>query len=290
MGYANPQFLVNTESLAARLGDPVLRVFDCTVHLLPGDGRGYRVVSGRPAFDESHIPGAGFLDVPGELSDPASPLPFTFPPPERFAAAMSRHGVESGTSVVLYAADGATMWAARVWWMLRAFGFDSAAILDGGFGKWTKEGRPVSAAPCAYPPARFEPQLRAGLIADRARVLGAIGDSASCIINALPERSHRGEGASPYGRPGRIASSVNAPFHRLVGREDGTFLPAEELRARFAEAGLRPEQRAITYCGGGIAASQDAFALVLIGHPDVALYDGSLSEWAADPKLPMETG
>ncbi len=289
MAYANPQLLVDTTWLAAHLGDPGLRVFDCTVHLTPEAAGGYRIGSGRSGFADAHVPGAGFLDVPGELSDPESRLPFTFPSADRFASAMSRHGVAGGTRVVLYS-RGTAMWAARVWWMLRAFGFDDAALLDGGLEKWMKEGRLVSAAPCAYPPARFEAQPRPGLIADRARVLAAVGDSATCIIDALPERSHRGEAPTSYGRPGRIASSVNAPFHRLVSREDGTFLPPDELRALFASIGLRPDQRAITYCGGGIAASQDAFALVLIGHPDVALYDGSLSEWAADPSLPMETG
>jgi thiosulfate/3-mercaptopyruvate sulfurtransferase len=289
MEYANPRFLVDTASLAASLGDPALRVFDCTVHLLPAEGGGYRIASGRAGFDEAHVPGAGFLDVPGELSDPGSRLPFTFPPADRFAAAMSRHGVGPGTRVVLYSRGG-LMWAARVWWMLRAFGFDEAALLDGGFEKWVKEGRQVAAAPCAYPTARFEPRPRPGLIADRARVLAAIGDGVSCIINALPANAHRGEGPTSYARPGRIAGSVNAPFHRLVHREDGTFLPADDLRALFAKVGLTSERPAITYCGGGIAASLDAFALVLLGHPDVALYDGSLSEWAADPALPMETG
>jgi thiosulfate/3-mercaptopyruvate sulfurtransferase len=289
MGYANPQLLVETASLAAMLADPALRVFDCTVHLLPGDGGGYRIDSGRSGFDEAHVPGAGFLDVPGELSDPESKLPFTFPSADRFAAAMSRHGVGPGTRVVLYSRSG-PMWAARVWWMLRAFGFDSAALLDGGFEKWVKEGRPVSGEPCAYPPARFEPRPRPRLVADRTRVLAAVGDGASCIIDALPERSYRGEGPTAYARPGRIASSVNAPFYRLLRREDGTFLPDGDLRALFASIGLRSGQQAITYCGGGIAASLDAFALVLLGHPDVALYDGSLSEWAADPALPMETG
>jgi thiosulfate/3-mercaptopyruvate sulfurtransferase len=287
--YANPKLLVDTASLEARLADPALRVFDATVHLELVEGGGYRIVSGRRGFDEAHVPGADFLDIPGELSDPESRLPFTFPSADRFADAMSRHGVGPGTRVVLYSRGG-PMWAARVWWMLRAFGFDDAALLDGGFEKWTKEGRPVSAAPCEYPPARFEPRPRPGLIVDRVRVLAGISDGATCIINALPERAHRGEGPTVYARPGRIASSVNAPFHRLLRRDDGTFLPAEDLRALFGSAGLRRDQRAITYCGGGIAASLDAFALVLIGHPDVALYDGSLSEWAADPSLPMETG
>jgi thiosulfate/3-mercaptopyruvate sulfurtransferase len=211
------------------------------------------------------------------------------PSAERFADAMSRSGVGPGTRVVLYS-RGSPMWATRVWWMLRAFGFDDAALLDGGFEKWSKEGRSVSSAPCAYPPARFESRPRPELIVTRAEVLAAVGDRAARIIDALPESSYRGEGPSAYGRPGHIASAVSAPFPRLVrSAQDQSLRSSEELRELFAGIGLEREQRAITYCGGGIAATLAAFALVLIGHPEIALYDGSLSEWAADPELPMET-
>ena len=287
MASTRPELLVDTAALEAALADPALRVFDCTVHLVPDPPR-YRAVAGREGYGEAHVPGAGFLDLPGELSDPDSRLPFTLPSAERFADAMSRHGVGPRTRVILYS-RGSPMWAARVWWMLRAFGFDDAALLDGGFEKWTKEGRRVSSALCEYPEARFEPRPRPELVASRAAVLSALGDRAACIIDALPEPSYRGDGPTPYGRAGHIASAVNAPFTRLV-RADQTLRNADELRALFDGIGLRSDQRAITYCGGGIAASLAAFALVLIGHPDIALYDGSLSEWAPDPSLPMEKG
>lgn len=284
-----PELLVDTATLESSLADPRLRVFDCTVRLVPDPPR-YRVESGRASWAEAHVPGAGFLDVTGELSDPDSRLPFTLPSAARFADAMSRHGVGPGTRVVLYS-RGSPMWATRVWWLLRAFGFDDAALLDGGFEKWTKEGRSVSSTPCAYPAARFEPRPRPELVVSRAEVLSAIGDRAACIIDALPESSYRGEGPSAYGRPGHIASAVSAPFPRLVrSAQDQSLRSADELRDLFAGIGLQGEQRAITYCGGGIAATLAAFALVLIGHPDIALYDGSLSEWAADPELPMEKG
>ena len=289
MPHTRPELLVDTASLEAALADPALRVFDCTVQLVPDPPGRYRVVSGREGYSSVHVPGAGFLDLVGELSDPDSRLPFTFPSAGRFADAMSRHGVGPGVRVVLYS-RGSPMWAARVWWMLRAFGFDDAVLLDGGIEKWNKEGRRVSSAACAYPAARFEPRPRPELIASRAAVLAAIGDRAACIIDALPEQSFRGEGPSAYGRAGHIASSVNAPFTRLVRAEDQTLKTAEELRSLFTGIGLQGDQRAITYCGGGIAASLAAFALVLVGHPEVALYDGSLSEWAPDPSLPMETG
>jgi thiosulfate/3-mercaptopyruvate sulfurtransferase len=148
---------VQTDWLAAHLGDADLRIFDCTTHLLPADAETdapYRIVSGKADYDQGHVPGAGFLDLQGELSDNTTRLRFMLPSADHFAAAMSRHGVGEGARVVLYSA-GNIMWATRVWWMLRAFGFDRAAVLDGGWDKWCAEGRPVSTTPCAYPPAEF---------------------------------------------------------------------------------------------------------------------------------------
>jgi thiosulfate/3-mercaptopyruvate sulfurtransferase len=277
--------LVEPGWLASRLEDERLRVLDVTVQITPE----FVTRSGRCGWEVAHVPGSVFGDLLGGLSDRAAPaLMMMLPSAEQFSTEMGALGVGTGTQVVLYDARE-NMWAARVWWMLRAFGFDDAALLDGGYEKWQKEGRRVSADACAYPAARFEPQPRPELIASRAAVLAAVGERAACIIDALPEQSYRGDGPSAYGRAGHIASAKNAPFHRLV-REDQTLRTADELRALFAGIGLSSGQRAITYCGGGIAASLAAFALVLIGHPDIALYDGSLSEWAPDPSLPMEKG
>src|SRR5262245_56912608 len=131
MAFANPQYLVETDWLAAHLRDPIVRVLECTVYLEPAPGTpgGYRVESGRGRWAEGHIPGAGFIDLQEELSDPAASLRFMMPSAARFAEAMGRHGVGEGVRVILY--DRAVnMWAARVWWMLRAVGFDDAAVLN----------------------------------------------------------------------------------------------------------------------------------------------------------------
>jgi len=285
----NPQYLVETDWLAAHLADPELRVFDCTTYLDPDPVKVFVVRSGRPEWEQGHIPGAGYLDLQGELSDAASPFRFTMPPAEQFAAAMSRHGVGEGTRVVLYSA-GSVMWAARIWWMLRAFGFDNAAVLNGGTDKWKAEGRPLSTEPPRPAPARFVARPRPEMIATKSQVAAAIADPRVRIVNALTARQHTGEGGVHYGRPGRIAGSVNVPAHRLVDGESKVFLPAGELAAAFAETGADQAEKVITYCGGGIAASADAFVLALLGHDNVALYDGSLSEWAKDPAAPMETG
>jgi thiosulfate/3-mercaptopyruvate sulfurtransferase len=288
MSYAHPEYLVDTAWLEKNLGDPALRVFDCTVHLVPDEQTVYRIESGRPGWEAAHVPGSGYIDLHGDLSDRASDLRFTMPPAEQFAAAMSRDGIGPGTRAILYSA-GMNMWATRIWWMLRAFGFTDAAVLDGGWEKWQAEGRPVSTDACTYPPAQFSAQPQPGWIATRDDVRSAIDDGDVCVLNALSARQHSGTSGPHYGRPGRIASSVNVPAFDLVDRETGAFKPPEALRALLDEAGATDARQVITYCGGGIAATSTAFALVLLGHDDVAIYDGSLSEWVRDPSLPMET-
>ena len=286
---AFPQ-LVDTDWLAAHLGEPNLRVLECTVYLQPADvPGGFRVESGRAKWTDGHIPGAGFVDLQDELSDRGSALRFMMPPAAQFAAAMGRHGVGDGVRVVLYDRF-VNMWAARVWWMLRAFGFDHAAVLDGGYRKWTREGRPLATDDGAAPPRTFVARPRPQLIADKSGVLAALDDQRACVLNALTGEQHRGSGGVAYGRPGRIAGSANVPARELVDPDTHAYLPRSVLREKFAAAGALEAGRVITYCGGGIAASSDAFVLTLLGRPDVAVYDASLSEWAADPSLPMETG
>ena len=283
------RLLVEPAWLAQHLDDPAVRVLECTVYLHPADvPGGYRVESGRERWRQGHVPGAGFVDLQEELSDRASPLRFTMPSATQFAEAMGRHGVGEGVRVVLYDRF-VNMWAARVWWMLRAFGFDEAAVLNGGWKRWTREGHPVAVDDGIRTARTFTPRPRPALVADKAGVLAALGDHRACVLNALTEEQHRGGGVT-YGRPGRIAGSANVPARELVDPDTHAYLPLETLRAKFAAAGALDAGRVITYCGGGIAASSDAFALALLGRHDVAVYDASLSEWAADPTLPMQTG
>lgn len=282
------EYLVETEWLATNIEEPTLRVLECTAILHPLPDGGYRAESGLATWATGHIPRSGFADLTGDLSDRTSALRFTMPPPAQLAAAMARLGVGDGTRVVLY--DRAVnMWAARVWWMLRAIGFDEAAVLNGGWRKWTLEGRPVSTDPCRYPASQLVPRPRPELFADKSAVLAGVGDTATCVLNALTEEQHRGTGGVHYGRPGRIAGSANVAARSLVDSTHA-YLPLPELRKRFADSGALASGRVITYCGGGIAASSDAFVLAMLGHDNVAVYDASLSEWAADPSLPMETG
>lgn len=214
-------------------------------------------------------------------------LRFTFPTSEHFAAAMSRLGVGPEHEVVLYS-TAKTQWATRIWWMLRAFGFERARVLNGGFAKWRAEGRAVDEGAADYPPARFTASLRPDMVAYRDDVLDGLKDDGCVVVNALAADKHRGEGI-PYGRPGRIAGSVNLPADDLLD-DEGRFLPAGRLRARFEALGIGPDKKVITYCGGGIAATADSFALALLGYPDGAMYDNSMSEWANDDALPMAAG
>ncbi|MEW6640918.1 MAG: sulfurtransferase [Pseudomonadota bacterium] len=284
--------VISAAELAAALAAPELRVFDCTTYLEPappGHPGPYVAVPGRRSFEAAHIPGADFLDLQGEFSDQASPLHFMMPPVAQLAAAFGRHGVGPATRVVLYSI-GSMMWATRFWWMLRALGFDAVAVLDGGFERWTADGRPTEqGAPRGYPEAAFVAAPRDGLFVDRGEVLTALGRADTTLVNALGPQLFSGRTPSRYGRPGRIPGSVNVPGASLIDPADNTLVPLETARDIFAAKGIDAGQRVIAYCGGGISATLDLFMLHRLGHDDLTLYDASMGEWARDPALPIET-
>jgi len=273
--------LVTTEWLSEHLDDPDLVVLDCTVLVEQDEDGGFRSVSGKANYEGGHIPTAGFADLMGDLSDGGSPLQFAVPTPEQFAAAMGALGVGDDTRVVLYDANG-SVWAARVWWMLRWVGFDRAALLDGGLNAWTAEGRPLSTESATESAGKLTANVRPELIADWSEVLASIEDDAVNLIDALPEAHYRGE-MSMYGRPGHIPGASNIPVFSLFD-DTGRYRPHDELAAIFD--GDR-NTRAINYCGGGIAASSNAFIMTRLGFTDVAVYTASLQEWAADPTNPL---
>jgi thiosulfate/3-mercaptopyruvate sulfurtransferase len=284
--------LVDAPTLAARLGDPMLRIFDATVELVrPPEGGPYTVESGRRVYERSHVPGAAFADIPGELSDPRSPFPFTLPTADDFARAAGRLGIGPGVHVVAYAQDS-PMWATRLWWQLRFFGFDAVSVLDGGLPAWRAAGLPAKPGTVRHPPADFRAQPRPQWLARRDEVEAIVTarDGSTCLVNALTPPVFRGEGPSSYSRPGRIPGSVNAPWTDLIDPSTNRFRSPEELRAALRAAGALGDLPVIAYCGGGISATVDLFALALVGREDTRLYDGSLTEWTRDPGLPVEVG
>ena len=294
--YRHPDYLVETEWLQQHLDDPGLRVFDCAAHPAPNPDPELRKkyplkpTSGRAHFEEGHIPGAGLMDVPGELSDPSTELPIMMPPPQQFVDVVTRCGIGEGNHVVLYSSTS-PMWATRVWWMLRAFGFNNASVLNGGWDKWVNEERPISNKTCTYPPGTWKAQVRPGAIAGKEDVLAAIGDNTISIIHALTPSVFDGSNDKLiFGRRGHIPDSINIPSGSLHDPDTGIYLSAEDLHAVFDVAHVHNAERIITYCGGGVNATDTAFALCLLGYDNVTVYDGSMCEWGNDETLSVETG
>lgn len=280
--------LVSTDWLAANLGDPTLRLFDCTVDVAVVGGTSLSYRSGQGVYDAGHIPGAAFADLTSGLNvhDEEHDW-FTLPDPASFAAAAGAIGIGDGLTVVLYD-QGQTAWAARLWWQLRVNGFE-AHVLDGGFVKWQAEGRPTATAATAHPAATLTVQPRPELVAGKAEVAAASADGAACLLNTVGPEQHRGIAPIHAGRPGHIPGSGNVPYAALLDPATNAYLPAETLRELFAGAGAEAAagRPVITYCNAGIAATSAALALAVAGVEGVAVYDGSLHEWAADPALPL---
>ena len=276
--------LVTTEWLSQHLDDPDLVLLDCTVCTMPEEDGGFHNVSGREDYDCGHIPTAGFADLMGDLSDSNNPIEFAVPTPEQFCSAMGALGVGDDSRVVLYDTNYSA-WAARVWWMLRWVGFDRAALLNGGMGAWAAKGRPLSTEPVTRPVKQLTPKPRPELIADRDEVLASIGDDGVCLIDTMPPEFYRGE-MTLYERSGHIPGASNTNGLDLLD-ETGRIHPDDKLAVMID--GDR-NARTITYCGGGIMASLNAFVMTRLGFTDVAVYTASLQEWAADPANPMAVG
>jgi thiosulfate/3-mercaptopyruvate sulfurtransferase len=280
--YANPQSLVSTDWLAANLNQPDLRIVDATYYL-PMQGK-----NARAAYLEQHIPGAIFFDI-DDIADTTSSLPHMLPPQEKFSARVRKLGIGDGNRVVVYDRTG-LLGAARVWWMFRIFGARDVAILDGGFGKWLAEGRPVEdgepqarerhfTARLDNTQVRSKDQLLRNLTSKREQVLDA---RAAGRFNATEPELWPGR------RAGHIPGSFNLPYTQLLNPADGTMLPADQLRAQFLASGIDLTKPVVTTCGSGITAAVLAFALHLIGHRDVAVYDGSWAEWGLPGDTPVE--
>ncbi|HEU0134799.1 MAG TPA: 3-mercaptopyruvate sulfurtransferase [Allosphingosinicella sp.] len=275
--------LVTTEWLGAELGASDLRIIDSTL-FLPGEPR-----DARAEYEAEHIPGAVFLDLE-EVSDGSNPVPHMVPPEPKFASRMASLGLRDGQRFVVY--DNSPLHsAARAWWMLKSFGAHYVAILDGGLPKWKSEGRPLESGRPQVRHGHFSPSLDRSAVADKAFVAGLLDAGSHEIVDARGAARFRGEEAEP--RPGmasgHIPGSRNLPQGALFNA-DNSWKQGDDLRAAFESAGVDLARPMIATCGSGITACVLLFGAHLLGKEDVKLYDGSWSEWGADPATPKATG
>jgi thiosulfate/3-mercaptopyruvate sulfurtransferase len=285
-GPALPSPLFSAQWLADHLGADELVVVDASVVSYTQPNGSPASLSGHEQYiAEGHVPGAVFADLIEEFSDPRGPHPFTRPDAARFAAAAGALGIGPDVTVVVY--DTALgQWASRFWWLLRAFGHDAAAVLDGGLTAWRADDRPLQLSHVEPSPAVFATAERSNAWADKAEVERVVaGEIDAALVCSIPPKEFTGELPSPRRRPGVIPGSRSLPAAHLVDRTTRTALPDAELRAHLAP--ILDAPRIVTYCHGGIAAAAAALQLVRLGEAHVAVYHGSLAEWSADPDAPL---
>jgi thiosulfate/3-mercaptopyruvate sulfurtransferase len=276
--------LVTTEWLAGHLNAPDVRVVDGSYYL-PGEG-----LDARAEYEAHHIPGAVFFDI-DEIADGDSPLPHMLPSPEKFSSRVRKLGLGDGVRIVAYDQRGLFS-APRVWWTFRYFGHRDVAVLDGGLPKWQSEGRPLEEGPGLADKRHFTARTNRLMARDKEQMLANLASGREQVLDARSTGRFEGSDPEPRAglRGGHIPGSLSLPFTELLDRESQTLRPREELKARFAEAGLDPKRPVVTTCGSGITAAVLALGLELIGQRDVALYDGSWSEWGEPGDTPIETG
>ena len=287
MNNQGSDFLVSTEWLGNHLHDPNMKIFDCTTILKPDETGKLIAESGFDDWQQGHIESSNYIDLMNDLSVQEHRFRFMSPSLADVHETFMNYGITDDSEVILYDRSG-NSWAARIWWMLRTIGFESAKILDGGYRKWTLEGRPVTKSSDSYPSGRLSFIPRPELFVDMETVLQSVEEGSTCLINALSEDQHLGrDQGRTYGRAGHIPTSINIPAGEMINSETHEYLQLEELQMIMNRKIPTDSSQIITYCGGGIAASNDAFVLSMLGYQNVAIYDASLSEWATDETLPM---
>ena len=285
MSYAHPEYLISAQELMQQLNDPAVRIYDTSVLLLAAE-QGYTSQPGRERYLREHIPGAGFINLSEDWSDTRSPYNNTLPQIDALAVAIGRDGISNDNLVVLYSSSH-LMWATRAWWLLRYVGHTNVKVLNGNLAAWLDAGLPVESGAKAYAAATFSPSERANVFVSTVEMIAGMEDSV-CTVNALSPALYEGTGEFYYGRRGHIPGSRSLYFSDLL--ENEFFLPAEQLHQTLEARGMLSAPRTLIYCGGGIAATLEGFACTLVGQENVGVYDGSMSEWAANEELPLTLG
>jgi thiosulfate/3-mercaptopyruvate sulfurtransferase len=285
VSYAHPAYLISAQELMQQLNDPAVRIYDTSVLLLAAE-QGYTSQPGRERYLQEHIPGAGFINLSDDWSDTRSPYNNTLPQIDALAAAIGRDGISNDNLVVLYSSSH-LMWATRAWWLLRYAGHTNVKVLNGNLAAWLDAGLPVESGTKAYAASTFSPSERADVFVSTVEMIAGMEDSV-CTVNALSPALYEGTGEFYYGRRGHIPGSRSLYFSDLL--ENEFFLPAEQLHQILEARGMLSAPRTLIYCGGGIAATLEGFACTLVGQENVGVYDGSMSEWAANEELPLTLG
>ncbi|MDP6900708.1 MAG: sulfurtransferase [Acidimicrobiales bacterium] len=287
MNSYGPTF-VSASWLEDHLGDPEVAVIDVRAGFRPQPPGPSDFFSMRTEYDETHIPGAHYLHMVDDLSDPAGPFPFAALAATDVHDLLGAMGVSNDQTLVLYGANMHVV-THRCWWSLRQAGANNVRLLDGTYDHWVQGGRPVTDAIPENSPCAFVATEIPEWIADKEVVAAAVDDPTVGLVNALSHEQFEGDGQH-YGRPGRIPGSVSVPAMSVIDPSTGALRERSELETVFRNAGADGFERLITYCGGGIAASTTFLALDVLGYDNVSLYDGSLLEWTKDPQAPLDVG
>ena len=289
LAWQYPEAIISCEELKRNLGNKKVRVYDCTTFLHYTDdhpSKPYDVESGYQDYLEEHIPGASFLDLQNQISNTKSQFKFTLPDMVSLRSGFGKLGIGDPHHIILYSTNG-LQWATRVWWMIYMLGYKNVSILNGGLREWKRNDYDLESGENFYSETTFLNSESQSFFVGREQTLDAMNNNSCFLINALTSDIHNGE-STRYGRPGRIPRSINIPFSDLMDINTHMLKSPEEALSVFEKYNISKDSEILNYCGGGIAATLNAFVLHQLGFEKLQVYDNSLSEWAMDESLPME--